>query len=328
MSASPTDTAPGARLRDFPVSFLSTVMGLSGLTIATEKLEAVLGLVRPVAGLVLFGLTLALFVTLAAIYVRKIIGHPQAVLAEWHHPVRISFFPAISISLILLAIAGRGIAPQLAFWFWSLGTALHLGLTLLVVTAWINHSRYEVVHINPAWFIPAVGNILVPIAGIYFAPADVSWFFFAVGLMFWVILLTIVMYRLFFHNPLPARMVPTLVILLAPPAVGFLSYLALTGGVIDVFARLLYFWAVFFFLLMLMQLPKFFRQSFALTWWAYSFPLGAFTIATLVMGERSGTQAYVWVGIGLFALLAMVVGGLMARTILAVRRREICLPEH
>lgn len=48
----------------------------------------------------------------------------------------------------------------------------------------------------PAWFIPVVGNIIVPLAGVRFAPAEVSWFFFSIGLVFWIVLLAIVMYRL------------------------------------------------------------------------------------------------------------------------------------
>ena len=42
-----------------------------------------------------------------------------------------------------------------------------------------------------------VGNIIVPIAGVRFAPTDISWFFFCIGLVFWLVPMTIVLYRLF-----------------------------------------------------------------------------------------------------------------------------------
>lgn len=321
-TATPVDLP---RLVNFPVPFFATVMGLSGLTIATHKVETLWGVTGPATAL--FGLTLGLFCLIAVVYGLKALRHPQAVAAEWNHPVRISFFPAASIGLILLGTAAVPVDITLARWLWSVGAALHLGLTLAVMRSWIEHSRYEVAHTNPAWFIPVVGNVLVPIAGLRFAPADVSWFFFAIGLVFWIVLLTIVVYRLIFHPPLPSKMVPTLFILLAPPSVAFISWVALTGGV-DAFARILYFAAVFFFLLLLTQLPKFAKVGFALSWWAYSFPLAAFTIATLLMGERTSAPAYTWAGQGLYALLLVVVGGLSARTMLAVVRQEICTPEH
>ncbi|KJS42694.1 MAG: C4-dicarboxylate ABC transporter [Rhodospirillaceae bacterium BRH_c57] len=326
MNVLKSDALPIDRIRDFPVSFFATVMGISGLAIAFHKMEAVFTVPR-YGSTVLLVLALAVFSLVVFIYAHKMLTRWEAVAEEWLHPIRISFFPTISISLILLAVAAAPSSMLASKALWWSGTALHLLMTLLVMTSWINHSRYEVVHTNPAWFIPIVGNILVPIAGVHYAPADVSWFFFAIGLVFWLVLLTIVLNRLVFHSPLPGRLVPTLAILLAPPSVGFISWGALTGGV-DAFGRILYFVAVFFFLLMIPQLPKFARQPFALSWWAYSFPFAAFTIATLVMGEQSGVAFYQWTGAALFGLLILVIAGLAIRTLIAVRRGEICRPEH
>lgn len=322
-TASPA--AAPSRLANFPVPFFATVMGLSGLTIATHRVETLWGLHG--AATTLFGLTLGVFCLVAVIYALKAVLHPQAVAAEWNHPIRISFFPAASIGLILLGTAALGVDMLLAQVLWTAGAALHLCLTLAVMRSWIDHSRYEVAHSNPAWFIPVVGNVLVPIAGLRFAPADVSWFFFSIGVVFWVVLLTIVVYRLIFHPPLPGKMVPTLFILLAPPSVAFISWVALSGGV-DGFARILYFSAVFFFLLLMTQVPKFAKVPFAMSWWAYSFPMAAFTIATLLMGERTGSAFYITAGQGLYVLLALLIAGLVGRTLLAVSRHEICTPEH
>ena len=48
----------------------------------------------------------------------------------------------------------------------------------------------RLIRTNP-WFIPVVGNIIVPIAGVDDAPAEVSWFFFSFGLIFWIALFTL-----------------------------------------------------------------------------------------------------------------------------------------
>lgn len=314
-----------SRLHDFPVSFFSTVMGMSGLTIALHKLEKTLGLSDRIS-LGLFAVSVALFAVLAGLYLLKLVRYPAAIAEEWRHPVRISFFPTISVGLILLGTAAQAVDLDLARLLWGVGAGAHLLLTIAVMSSWINQTHYEIVHSNPAWFIPVVGNIVVPIAGVNFAPADLSWFFFAIGLLFWLVLLTIVVYRLIFHTPLPGKLVPTLFILLAPPSVGFIAWVALTGG-IDSFARLLYFAAVFLFLLLMVQLPRFSGLSFTLSWWAYSFPLAAFSIATMVMGEKTGTTLYVWAGLGLGGVLALLIAGLFARTVLAVVRGEICRPE-
>ena len=323
---SPAAATATDRLSNFPVSFFSVVMGLAGLTIATGKVAASFGL-SEWAGDALFWVSAAVYVAICCVYLTKLVIRRDAVAKEWAHPVRIAFFPAMSIALILLGIAALHLDRTLSLWLWSVGAALHLIYTVLIITSWINQSRYEVVHLNPAWFIPVVGNILVPIAGLQHAPADISWLYFSIGLLFWLVLLTVVVNRLIFHHPLPAKLMPTLFILIAPPAVGFISWTALVGQ-IDPAARILFFAAVFFFVLMIPQLGKLARLPFALSWWAYSFPLAALTIAHFVMAEGSGVVLYRWIGTGLYALLAMVIAGLTIRTLVAMVRGEICVAEH
>jgi tellurite resistance protein len=154
----------------------------------------------------------------------------------------------------------------------------------------------------------------------------VSWFFFSIGLTFWPVLLAIIFNRVIFHGSLPERLMPTLFILIAPPAVGFLSYLRLTGEV-DTFARILYYAALFFTILLIGQLRWFTRLRFYLSWWAYSFPLAAITTATLAMFKHTGDPMFLRLSSILLAITTVVIAGLFVRTLVAVVRREICVPE-
>lgn len=312
------------RLEHLPVPLFATVMGTAGLAIAWHKAHAVLGAPQAI-GQALSWWALALFAVIVLAYAAKIAGHPKAVAAELAHPVRLNFFPAISISLLLLAVAFAAELPEMARVLWTIGALAHLGFTLYVMSSWIHHSRYQIQHANPAWFIPVVGNVIVPVAGTAFAPAEVSWFFFSIGIVFWIALFTIVLYRLFFHEPLPARLTPTLFILIAPPAVGFLAYLKLAGEV-DAFARILYYTALFLTLLLATNAARFFRLPFFLSSWAYSFPLAAITIATLAMTEQVG-GAFASLGLLLLGVLSIVLALLTVRTAIAVVRGEICVPE-
>jgi tellurite resistance protein len=157
--------------------------------------------------------------------------------------------------------------------------------------------------------------------------AETSWFFFSIGMVFWLTLLTIIFYRVLFHRPIPDKLMPTLFILIAPPAVGFIAYLKLTGA-LDSFARTLYFVALFFTLLLLTQLGRFAKLRFYLSWWAYSFPLAAVTIASLLMSEQTGAHASLYVGGGLLLALTGIVVLLLSRTLSAVRKHGICVPEQ
>lgn len=321
----PAPAVPQSRLAHYPIPLFATVMGTSGLAIAWKKAGHVLGLPAEI-GLALQWWALALFVMIALGYLAKIALHWEAVKKEFAHPVRLNFFPAISISLLLLGTAFADTTRYSAAGIWMTGATLHLCFTLIVMSSWIHHTRYDIKHANPAWFIPVVGNVIVPVAGVAFAPIGISWFFFSIGLIFWIVLLTIVMYRLFFHEPLPERLTPTLFILIAPPAVAFIAWLKLNGGTIDAFAQILYNFALFLTLLLAANAMRFFRLRFFLSTWAYSFPLAAITIATLIMAEHGGGffVALSWL---LLAVLSTVLLLLTLRTIQAMTRGEICVPE-
>ncbi len=316
-----------SRLGNLPISFFAMVMGLSGLTIAWEKAVSLgnLGLPALPRGLLL--LTAAVFTVLAVLYTAKLIRYTGSVVSEFHHPVKLNFFPAISISLLLLAIAMLPVDRSTSMALWMMGTLWHLVLTLYVVNAWMHHEHFKVEHINPAWFIPAVGNVVVPVAGVPLGYPDVSWFFFSVGLLFWGVLLTIVFYRLMFHAPMDSKLLPTLFILIAPPAVGFISYMKLNGEV-DAFARVLYYAGLFMTLVMFTQVPRFIRLRFSLAWWAYSFPLAAISIASMLMFEHTGNQAFGLIAAGLLVAVTVMVLFLVVRTLKAVLAHGICIPEH
>lgn len=313
------------RLSHFPVSFFSIVMGMAGLAIAWGKAAEVFG-VNPNVHHGLSFVTLAIFIVLIGLYTAKIVRFPEMVRAELNHPVKLSFVPTISIGLILLAICFVNLLPALSRGMWLVGAVLQLLLTLFVVGRWINHDKFEVHHINPAWFIPAVGNILLPIVGVKYAGVETAWFFFSIGIVFWLVLMTMVYYRMFFHNPLPDMLAPTMFILIAPPAVGFVSYMKITSS-FDPFAHVLYYSAFFLVLLLLTMLTKFARLKFFLSWWAYSFPMAAFTIATLVMYQQTGNAMFQWLAGGLLAVTSVLIAGLVVRTIIAISRHGICLPE-
>jgi len=335
-------------LQHFPLPMFATTMGLSGLTIISHKMEWMLGSQGWLFHTLAY-LTLAIYLAILTTYTLKSLKYPQAVLADWNHPIRISFFPAASISLLLLGAAFHPINERLSFFLWATGCFFQFFLSMAIISSWINHARYEVVHSTPAWFIPAVGNIIVPLVGVHHAPAELSWFFFAWGILFWVILLILVINRLMFHNPLAQKLLPTLFILLAPPSIGFVSYIQLVGE-LDILGRLIYYWAVFFFFLRLTgeidafarvllnagyvfalvtatQLPKFRRLPFAMSWWAYTFPLAAFTSATFLMGRLTGLTFFSYAAQVLYIVTLCVITSLFVRTLIALFKCEVCVPD-
>lgn len=313
-------------LEYFPVQLFAVIMGVSGLAIVFAKAYHLIDMPYWIYGTVLLVDTI-LFLGIFTAYMFKWLLYPEAVKKEFYHPIKSSFMAAISISFLLVSIAYYDFAPTVSILLWYIGAPLQLAFTLIIIRFWV-HNDLKVVHSNPAWFIPIVGNVLVPVVGVEAAPVWLSLFFFALGMFFWIVLFTIMMYRIVFHHPLAKKLVPTLFILIAPPAVGFVSYMRMTNGSIDMFSMFLYFIALFTLLLLLFMVRMFDTKQFFISWWAYTFPLAAMTISTLLLHMALHTTLTYLGSLLLMLLTTLVVGFVTIRTVQECRAQKICIEEE
>lgn len=312
-------------LQFMPIQLFAIIMGLSGFATMFAKAYHLLGLPYWIYTTTLF-IDTVLFLVIFTAYMFKLLLYTEAVKKEFYHPIKSSFMAAISISFLLLGIAFYDFAPTVSILLWYIGAPLQLIFTLIVIRYWI-HNSLEVVHSNPAWFIPIVGNVLVPIIGVEAAPMFVSLFFFSLGMFFWLVLFTIMLYRIIFHHPLAKKLIPTFFIFIAPPAVGFVSYFRMTNGSIDMLSIFLYAIALFTFILLLFMIKMYDIKEFFISWWAYTFPLAALSISTLMMHMVYNNSLTYFLSIILIALTTLVVSFVALRTFIACRAQQICIEE-
>lgn len=324
------------RLQNFHITFFAIALGMAGFALVVQKLAGTGG-----SGLlpwlettatVLVYLALAVFAATLLLTLAKLIRYPKEIARELNHPVKLNFFPLIAKILLVLSVIYLERNMSVSYGLWLAGAVLQFAASLIIISTWMRHTHFAIEHMSPAWFIPVVGSLIVPIAGVAHGFVEISWFFFAVGLVFWMILFAIATYRMVFHEPISERLMPTLFILFAPPAIALIAYTKLTamteaGIGPDVFARLLYFISLFLFMLVFMRIRELVRVKFYLSWWAYSFPLAAHTLATLVMFHLTHAGLYKNLALAEAGLLALIVALLIIRTIRAASRAELCVEE-
>lgn len=318
---------PEHSLANLPVTLFASVMGLGGLSLAWRRAATVWGLDQWPALTFLAMATLA-FVVVATLYALKWARHHSAARAELRHPVRMTFATTLTISVLVLATAGQDVAPTVASALWWVGALGHLAATVAVITVWFSRPDIDHGSVTPAWFIPVVGNVITPLAAARLGSVEVAWFAFGVGAVFWVGLLPLLLQRVLLHDPpLPPKLLPTVAIFVAPPAVMMLSWQALTGVVDGPAVRLLWSAAMVFLLLLLAQVPRLRRLPFGLPWWAYTFPLAAASAAAISMaGVRSQVGYDVFAALLLTGTTVLVLA-VAILTLRAAARRQICVPE-
>ncbi|MDG5800232.1 SLAC1 anion channel family protein [Marinilabiliaceae bacterium ANBcel2] len=313
------------KIKNFPISGFTVIMGLSGLTLVFSKF-AELGWLSPLfyySALIVVSL---FFVVIAFMYLMKFLMHKDEVKQEYTHPVKINFFPAISISLLLLSIAFEQYSTVISQYLWWPGVILHTFFMFKAVSYWIEHN-YQINHFNPAWFIPAVGNVLVPVSAGVIIPEIVNYFYFSSGIFFWIILFAIFINRVVFYGQLPQKFIPTFFILIAPPAVGFVSYMKIFDSW-DPFSMFLLMMGMFFLLLLMFMIKSFTRLKFYMSWWAFTFPLTAITVAMARAYEVTGEAGYMNIS-KILAVIAVIVIAIVAfQTFKSVSRGEICVMEE
>lgn len=314
--------APGRPLLDYlPVGLFGSVMGVTGLSVAWRLAHARYGAPEGIA-LAIAAVAVVAFVLMVTGYTIKLMTAFAAVRQEFNHPVAGNLFGTVLISLLQLPIVLAPFALPFAQVLWVVGTVGMIFFAWLIVSRWMT-DRQQVAHATPAWIIPVVGLLNVPLAlpalglpplhGLMVAAL-------ATGLFFAMPLFTLIFSRLLFEAPLPAALRPSLLILVAPFAVGYSAY-TVTAGQTDLFAESLYALTLFVLTVLLGQLRDLPATCpFRVSWWAVSFPLAASSVAALRFAAAQPGIVTDTVALALLTLATLVMAALLLGTLLDIAK--------
>ncbi len=312
------------RLDYLPISLFGSTMGLTGLSVAWGLAHTLFGMPLWVSEAIA-AVSLITFLVLLIAYSVKAGSAPDKVLSEFRHPIAGNLFGTFLISILLLPIVIAPVSLMAARILWCVGATGMLLFSWTIVSRWMS-DRQQMAHATPAWIVPVVGMLDVPLAlpSIGLSPLpEVMILSLAVGLFFAVPLFTLIFSRLIFEARMPDNLQPTLLILVAPFSVGFSSYVV-TVGRIDLFAQSLYFLMLFVLAVLLGRLRALGRCCpFRFSWWAVSFPLAACAIAALKFAAFDPNWFTVGTAWALLTLATLTIGALLLRTLAGVVQGEL-----
>jgi tellurite resistance protein len=219
----PATTSDATPLAHFGFAWFVPVMGWIGLTMAwfqPPREASGISMAAQLSTLV----TVTLFALVFLTQLIRAWRHPQALLADLRHPVRMAFTASFAIALVLMGTLGTlwGLADE--SWvqaIWWAGSLLEFSITVWVMSRCLRPADAGGLGwpaITPLLVIPIVGNVLVPLAGLHWPVSGWVSAQFGLGLFLWPLIVALLLVRLLQAGPLPARMTPTLFILVAPPS--------------------------------------------------------------------------------------------------------------
>ena len=324
-TAIPTTSAAGQPLQYLPVALFGSVMGLTGLSLAWRLAHAHSGVPEWISQAV-GAIAVLAFVALLLGYAMKAICSPATVRAEFRHPIAGNLFGTLIISFLLVPLVIAPVALWLARGLWAIGAIAMILFAWRIVDRWMSDVQ-QPEHATPAWIVPVVGMLDVPLAmPMLDLSPDLQFlrlFGLAVGLFFAVPLFTLILGRLVFQPQMPPPLQPSLLILLAPFSVGVSTWFVAIGR-IDQFALALFMLAVFVLAVLVGRLRFLVRCCpFRVGWWAVSFPLASISISAFRVAEAFPGRAADGVAWALLLGSSAVIAWMLARTLNGVFRGEL-----
>ena len=345
-------------VRHFTPNWFAATMGTGVLAVCLGQFSAVPALFT--VGEALWLANIALFLALTGLYIAKWISHPRDALRVFDHPVVSMFFGCIPMGLAMIvngfvifgipALGQTAIIIAEVLWWFDAALAVLAGLA--VPFAMFTRQEHAIHHMSAVWLLPVVacevaaasGALLMP----HLASADAQFGMLFASYLLWSCsvplalgILVILFLRMALHKLPPAHMAATSFLALGPigtGALGLLLFAANGGSVLDanglggfasamsgaslLGAILLWGYGLWWLGIAIVTTLHNLRAGFPfnLGWWAFTFPVGVYGVASL----RLGDLLYFWpltaFGIVLVAALSMTWLIVASKTFAGVRQ--------
>ena len=361
MVSSNNGTPPLAALHSFHPGWFGAVMGTAIVgVVAFMNPGNIPALAAPlhVLGIAMAILAYVLAIALGIPYVLRWVHHPDAAWKDLRHPVVGGLYGTFPGGLLVLAVTTATIGPAIlsadavfaiVAVLATIGTLLAFAISvvfayILFVTPSVGHEQA-----NGGWFIPPVVNIIIPMGLLPLLPrADVetarfllftSYAAWGIGFFLFLMVASLLYDRLVYHSLPAAPLAPSLWIGLGPIGVGGLALIRMAqaganiwgkmgtaiNALSNIFALALWGFGVWWLaasILLLWRYVRGDRLPYGVGWWAFTFPLGAYTVETLTLARALKVSAFEWFGVLLFVLLAAFWLVVTIRTLIGVRTGE------
>lgn len=296
-----------ARLAPMPAGFFGIAVGMLALA-GAWRVAAKLWQVPESAATLATVAALAVWVVVMALYALKWIAYRDAARDEWRHEVQSSFVALGPVSTMLAAQALNAWSHELGLALFAAGTVAQLAVGVsLHGRLWQGARSAELV--TPALYLPtiAAGFVSATSAAAFGFP-QLAALFFGTGVLSWLAIESKLLNRAALGAPLAAALRPTLGVQLAPPVVGGVAWMAITGtgfhlvgsGAASLIGYALLGYGLYQALLLARLLPWIRSQSFTPSYWAFSFGTAALPTLAMLIVQRGG--APVWMHELAFAL--------------------------
>lgn len=226
----------------------------------------------------------------------------RSVRKELENPAQLAVLPAFFMALMVLATYLNPLAPTAAFALWVTALVLQIAVSLLFVKRFV--LSFDLAKVLPSWFLVFVGYVAASVTSPAFGAQSIGRVLLYAGLVGYIAILSVAIYRMRKVGDLPEPALPTVAIFAAPPSLCLAGYLAVTEAkqVLIVYVLLALSAASIAYLIV--KLPKIIALKFHPSLAALTFPV---VISAVAMKQSSAflEASAASVGVPQIAVLVM-----------------------
>jgi C4-dicarboxylate transporter/malic acid transport protein len=298
-----------------------------------------------------WALAVVLLLAISAATAVHWVRHPARARAHIRDAAMAPFYGCPPMALLTVGAGTLLVAPPLIGThaavvvdsvLWGLGAGLGLLVAVTVPALMIRRGDLEPRGAFATWLLPVVppmvsastGAALIshlPTAGLQQALLFGCYTMFGLSLLLSLLTISLLWFRLVFVDAGPARMTPTLWIVLGPlgqsvTAVGLLGphagelLPAPYGTGLEAFGVVYglpvlgfaFAWIAIAALITLRVARR--GLPFSLTWWSFTFPVGTVVTGTSVLATQTGARVFAWLAVCVFALLLVAWAAVFVNT--------------
>ena len=299
------------RVRNFNPAWFASVMGTGAVAIASYKYSSYWSPLKEV-GIALTYLNVILYVVLLVPWILRWIRYRKDALEDLRHPSKGHFYGTSGAATIVLAAQFLAVLHNqtVAWYLWLWGLVL-----TFIFAFWMSYEVFiagevDLRHLSPAWYIPPVALVILPFGAAFMRTTTgytqelvtiVNYLGWGAGFFLYLVLYAIVTLRFIRHELMPPQMAPLIWMNLGPIGASITALFALVNNSSiatskdPLFIFAFFLWGLgFWWLVMAVALTLHYIRNmslpYSLAWWAFIFPLGAFTNATMDLGSVFGLE--------------------------------------
>lgn len=341
--------APFQRIRNFTPNWFAVTMGTGGLALALNQfplsIPGLVGLARA-----LWLANISLFLLFSFMYAARWLLYFDEAKRIFRHPVMSMFLGTIPMGLatIINGFVAFGIptwgqtALDIATTLWWIDIAMALACGTLIPFLMFTRQSHSLDRMTAVWLLPIVaaevaaasGALLVP----HLAPGEgftiemISYALWAYSVLPALGILVLLLLRLVLHRLPTSDMAASCWLALGPLGTGALGLVLLGNNAPALFAArglasvgdvafgagilgavVLWGYGVWWLVLAVLKTAQYLRQGFPfnLGWWALTFPVAVYALATLALARTTGFELFTVVG-GLLVVALAVLWSIVA----------------